>query len=74
MLAANSPLAGAPAFMYNSPYRPPPAATTGGQTLARQQIDLNALWRFQPDPGWEGERAGYPDPGYDHRRWREVLA
>lgn len=34
--------------------------------------DLTGLWRFQPDAYGEGEKAGYPQPGCDVRRWREV--
>ncbi len=35
-------------------------------------IDLTGLWRFQPDPAAVGEAYGYPEPDYDHHRWREV--
>lgn len=40
--------------------------------MSRERIDLCGLWRFQPDPGWEGEARAYAHPEYDHRRWREV--
>lgn len=35
-------------------------------------IDLCGLWRFQPDPTGDGPSLGYPSPGYDDHRWREV--
>ncbi|MBN1579421.1 MAG: GNAT family N-acetyltransferase [Anaerolineae bacterium] len=35
-------------------------------------IDLCGLWRFQPDPSNEGERAAYALPDYDDLDWREV--
>lgn len=40
--------------------------------MIREQIDLNGLWRFQPDPANEGEQAHYPSPAYDDGRWQEV--
>ena len=40
--------------------------------MKRQSLDLCGVWRFQPDPGNEGERAGYARPRYDVRLWREA--
>ena len=40
--------------------------------MQRQSLDLCGVWRFQPDPGDEGERAGYPQPTHDIRLWREA--
>ncbi len=38
----------------------------------RPKIDLSGIWRFQPDPGNEGEQLGYPDPDHDDVRWRQA--
>ena len=35
-------------------------------------IDLNGLWRFQPDAFVDGERLGYQQYDVDTRQWREV--
>lgn len=40
--------------------------------MLREHLDLCGLWKFQPDPGKEGEKAAYFEPGYADRRWREV--
>lgn len=40
----------------------------------RQRMDLTGIWRFQPDPGAEGERLGYWHTDHDDRRWREAWA
>ena len=40
--------------------------------MPRERIDLCNLWRFQPDPGLEGEKTGYYNKEYDTRFWREV--
>jgi GNAT superfamily N-acetyltransferase len=40
--------------------------------MSEQRIDLCGLWRFQPDPSIEGEKAAYPQPEYDDRGWRET--
>jgi GNAT superfamily N-acetyltransferase len=41
--------------------------------VPHERIDLCGLWRFQPDPSGEGEKAAYFHPEYDPGRWREVL-
>ena len=41
--------------------------------MPREQIDLCGLWRFQPDPAWEGEKVGYQEGAYDDGLWREVM-
>ena len=34
--------------------------------MPRQTLDLCGLWRFQPDPGREGEQAGYQQLRVQH--------
>ncbi|MBN1873836.1 MAG: GNAT family N-acetyltransferase [Anaerolineae bacterium] len=42
--------------------------------MQRTSIDLcqDAVWRFQPDPAWEGEQAGYHTLEYEDVYWRHV--
>lgn len=40
--------------------------------MTYNKIDLCGLWRFQPDPSNEGEKAGYYNPDYDFSLWREI--
>ena len=40
----------------------------------REQIELDGVWRFQPDPCDEGETVGWPQPDFDRSGWREVTA
>lgn len=40
--------------------------------MIHNKIDLCGLWRFQPDPSNEGEKAGYYNPDYDFSLWREI--
>ena len=40
--------------------------------MENNTIKLYDLWRFQPDPTWEGEALGYSLSEYDDTFWREV--
>ncbi|MHC4715357.1 MAG: GNAT family N-acetyltransferase [Planctomycetota bacterium] len=40
----------------------------------REQIELDGVWRFQPDPCDEGEKVGWFHADFDRRMWREVTA
>lgn len=40
--------------------------------MSYECIDLCGIWKFQPDPSQEGEKAGFFDPEYNTRFWREV--
>ena len=37
----------------------------------RRELDLNGVWRFQPDPNREGVERGFYDASCDVRFWRE---
>jgi len=41
--------------------------------MARQEVALGGMWRFQVDVSGDGEKVGYFDGSYDVTRWRQVL-
>ena len=40
--------------------------------MSRESIDLCGIWKFQPDPTGEGERADYFASACDDARWRQA--
>jgi len=55
------------------PLKAPGSYFQGSQTMTyRETLDLDGLWRFQPDPHDDGEALGFWRPETSVRLWREV--